>query len=323
MENKIVQVTTFPFGVCNPEPSLLLRSTGFEVRYNPFERRLRPEEVSDLTTEAHGIIAGTEPYTEKVIKRCKKLKVISRVGVGLDNVDLRACKDRGVIVTYTPDPPAEGVADLTVGQIVNLLRGIYRSNESVKSGFWDRIIGRLISEVKIGVLGVGRIGKRVVKRLEAFGAEVYGCDIKPDYAFGKAYNLKWVSKEKLFEICDLVTVHIPMSKTNYHCVGFEEMSRMKLGSFLVNTSRGPVVDESALLSLLQNHHLGGVALDVFEKEPYEGPLVNFENVIFTAHIGASASHCRYKMELGAAQDCIKVLSGKKPDNMVTEDMLNE
>lgn len=323
MDNKIIQVTTYPFGTCNPESRLVLARTKYEIRYNPYERRLEPGEVGDLLTGVHGVVAGTEPYTREVIERCSNLEVISRVGVGLDNIDFQACKSNDVIVTYTPDAPADGVADLTVAQIINLLRGIYLSNNSVRDGFWNRIIGKLISEVKIGVLGVGRIGKRVIKRLSVFGANIYGCDVKPDYDFGKKYNIKWLNKEDIFKTCDLITIHIPMNKKNYHCVGFEEMSRMKVGSFLINTSRGPIVDESALVCLLQNQHLGGVALDVFEKEPYEGPLVNFDNVIFTAHIGASANYCRYKMELEAAIDCVRVLSGQEPVNMVTEEVLDE
>ena len=318
MDDKIIQVTTSPFGVCNPHPRQVLEESELLVRYNPYGRRLKPDEVGDLVMDCHGIIAGTESYTRKIIERCSNLEVIARVGVGLDNVDFQACQENNVAVTYTPVAPADGVADLAVGQIINLLRGIYTSDSSVRNGFWKRIMGKLISEVKIGVLGVGRIGKRVIMRLSGFGADVYGCDLAADLKFGKKYKIKWLNKQELFATCDLVTIHIPMSKDNHHCVSYEEMSMMKPGAFLINTSRGPIVDEASLISLLQNKHLGGVALDVFEKEPYEGKLTEFENVIFTAHIGSSTNHCRYKMELGAASDCVKVLLGQKPDNMVTE-----
>ena len=323
MEDKIIQVTTYPFGACDSKSSAVLESTGYEIRYNPFGRRLKPDEVKEIVRDADGIIAGTEPYTQDVIEHCTNLQVLSRVGIGLDNVDFKACQANDVIVTYTPDAPSDGVADLTVAQIINLLRSIYISNDSVRQGFWKRIIGKLVSEVDIGVLGVGRIGKRVISRLSAFGPTIYACDIKPDREFGKQYNLQWVDKDKLFAACDLVTVHIPMNKSNYHCISYEELSRMKEGAFLINTSRGPIVDETALLSHMQNQHLGGVALDVFENEPYEGPLVEFENVIFTAHIGASAKACRFKMELEAAQDCLRVLKGEKPVNPVMEDLFDE
>ncbi len=321
MADKIIQVTTSPFGACNPEPREILERRDLQVRYNPFGRRLRAEEVRDLIVDCHGIIAGTEPYTREIIERCTNLEVIARVGVGLDNVDFQACQDNGVAVTYTPEAPADGVADLAVGQIINLLRGIYTSNASVRNGYWKRIMGKLISEVKIGVLGVGRIGKRVIRRLNGFGADIYACDLARDLKFGKKYDVKWLDKQELFATCDLVTIHIPMSANNYHCVSYEEMSIMKPDAFLINTSRGPIVDEASLASLLQNNHLGGVALDVFETEPYEGKLTEFENVIFTAHIGSSTNHSRYKMELGAATDCAKVLLGQEPDNLVTREII--
>lgn len=321
MGGKIIQVTTYPFGTCNSHTCRVLEDTEFEVRYNPYGRRLKPDEVGELVQDAHGIVAGTEPYSVEIIRSCKNLEVISRVGVGLDNVDLQACQKKSVTVTYTPQAPVQGVADLTVAQIINLLRGTYISHQSIRNGLWDRIIGKLVSEVKIGVLGVGRIGKQVCARLFVFGAELYGCDLVADIEFGKEYNIRWVDKDTLFSICDLVTIHIPLSKDNYHFVGFEEMSRMQTGAFLVNTSRGPIIDEASLVSLLQNRHLGGVALDVFEKEPYEGPLTDFDNVLFTAHIGASASYCRYQMELQAAEDCVRVLSGRVPANPVREEVV--
>ena len=316
MHDRIIQVTTYPFGNCDPEPSVVLETADLEVRYNPYGRRLKNDEVGGLVEDAHGIIAGTEPYTREIIDRCSNLEVISRVGVGFDSVDLQACKEKSIVVTYTPEAPADGVADLTVAQIVNLFRGVYASNESVRRGFWKRIMGKLISEVKIGVFGVGRIGKRVIKRLSGFGPNIYACDLEPDIEFGKQYDVVWVSREELFSICDLVTIHIPLNDATRHCVSYEELSMMRPGAFLINTSRGPIVDEAALLSLLQNQHLGGVALDVFEKEPYEGPLTQFDNVIFTAHIGASANYCRYCMELEAARNCVKVLKGEDPENIV-------
>jgi D-3-phosphoglycerate dehydrogenase len=321
MNDKIIQVTTYPFGSVNPEPSVILEASDCEVRYNPYGRRLKSEEVAHLVENVHGIVAGTEPYTRRIIENCRNLKVIARVGVGFDSVDLRTCKERDIVVTYTPEAPADGVADLTVAQIINLLRGIYTSNESVRNGFWKRVMGKLVSEVKIGVLGVGRIGKRVITRLSPFGAKIYACDLDPDIKFGKKFNIEWVSKTELFSMCDLVTVHIPMCKRNYHCISFEEMSLMQPGAFLINTSRGPILDEDSLISLLQNKHLGGVALDVFEKEPYEGELTKFDNVIFTAHIGSSANHSRYRMELEAARDCVNVLNGKEPENIVPWDDL--
>lgn len=310
-----ILIATYPFGLCGVEPVDILNDTGWKIHYNSLGRRLKENEVGEMIGEAEGVIAGTEPYTREIIENAPNLKVISRVGVGLDSVDFQACKDNEVILTYTPEAPAEGVADLAVAQIINLLRGITISDKSVREGRWRRYMGSLLSEKKIGVLGVGRIGSRVIKRLKAFEVDpVYGCDI----SLGKRMDgVRWMSKEDLFSFCDVVTIHIPMNENNYHCVGHKEMSNMGAGSFIINTSRGSVVDEGALTSLICNKHLGGAALDVFEEEPYNGPLLQYDNVIFTAHIGASAHRSRYLMELGAAEDCVRVLKGENPINQVT------
>jgi D-3-phosphoglycerate dehydrogenase len=310
-------ISTYPFGQYNQEPINILKQTGWEIKYNSLGRRLKENEVADMIIEVDGVIAGTEPYSKETLEKCKNLKVIARVGVGFDGIDFNICKQNKIIVTYTPESPADSVADLTIAQIINLLRGIFISNISVKDGKWERIMGKLIKEAKIGVLGAGRIGTRVINRLLSFDANLYVCDI--DKILREKFeqlNIKWVNKDELFKICDVVTVHIPLNKENYHCIDFKELSSMKTGSFIINTSRGPIINEDALVSLLHNKHLGGAALDVFGKEPYSGPLSSFDNVILTAHIGASSRESRYLMELGAAEDCIRVLSGEKPKNVV-------
>jgi D-3-phosphoglycerate dehydrogenase / 2-oxoglutarate reductase len=317
---KKIFVATYPFGSCDPLPrNLIEEMPDWEVSYNSLGRRLKAGEVGELIKDVHGVIAGTEPYSEEELSKAKNLEVISRVGVGLDSIDFKACAKRNIKVAYTPEAPAEGVADLTVAQIINLLRGILKSHRSMEKGLWERIMGRLVNEVKIGVLGVGRIGGRVIKRLNAFGADIYANDLEPNIEFGKQYNVKWVDKDTLFKTCDVVTIHIPMNDDNFHFVGLEEMTSMKEGAFLINTSRGPIVDEKALESIVLNKHLGGVALDVFEKEPYEGPLTKCDNVILTAHIAASAQRSRYLMELGAAKNCINVLTGLLPSDPIPEE----
>jgi len=319
MSETIVQVTTHPFGRCGDEPRLVLERNGWTVRYNPHGRRLKAGEVAELVADAHGVVAGTEPYTREVIEAARDLRVIARVGVGIDNVDFEACRERSVTVTYTPEAPADGVAELTVAHILNLLRRVHDSDRSVREGAWNRYLGFLVREVKIGVLGVGRIGKRVIRLLQPFQPRLYGCDLEPDVEFGRQYGLTWLSRAELFQTCDLVTVHVPMNERNRHLVSYPELQSMRRGSFLVNTSRGPVVDEKALVEALSWKYLGGAALDVFETEPYEGPLTRFDNVVLTAHMGASARRSRYLMELGAAQDCARVLSGQAPLNAVPEE----
>ena len=261
--SKIIQVTTYPFGTCNRLTRDILERTGWDIRYNPYNRRLKATEVKDLVSDAHGIIAGTEPYTKGIIDDCRNLKVLSRVGVGFENVDIEACHQRGIIVTYTPDAPVQGVAELTFCQMLNLLRGTYISDRSVRSGDWIRHIGYLISEVKIGILGVGRIGGRLAQMLQPFAPQLYGCDILINEVLGKQCNINWLSCGDLFKTCDIISVHVPLNEQTHHFIGEKEFASMQQGSFFINISRGPVIDEVALIKYLKNGHLAGAALDVF------------------------------------------------------------
>ena len=158
-----VLIATYPYGLCGDGCVKLLEKSGWKIKYNSLGRRLTGNEVRDMLPGIHAVVAGTEPYNQDTIEYAKDLKVISRVGVGLDNVDFKECEEKGIVVTYTPEAPSEGVADLTVAQIINLLRGIILSDKSVRERRWKRILGSLVAENKIGILGVGRIGKRVIK----------------------------------------------------------------------------------------------------------------------------------------------------------------
>lgn len=299
----------------------MLEASGFEYRYNPHQRRLKAGEVAECVRDAHGLIAGTEHYSREVLEQARNLEVIARVGVGLDNIDFDYCRERGIVVTYTAEAPADGVAELTVGNIINLVRHVLESDRSVRERAWNRLMGSLVREVKIGILGVGRIGKRVVRLLQPFKPRIYGCDIDEDRAFGEEFGITWLSKEALFSTCDVVSVHVPLTEATRGFIGRRELRSMPRGGLLINTSRGPVLDDDSLIDVLRQGHLGGAALDVFHQEPYDGPLVEFDNVVLTAHIGASARGSRLLMELGAAEDCVRVLSGQAPREPVTAEVL--
>lgn len=321
MRNKVkynILIATYPFGQCGKESVNIFKKTGWNLHYNSLGRRLKTNEVKDMIYNMDAVIAGTEPYNKEVLKNSNKLKVICRVGVGLDNIDFEECRNRNIEVTHTPVAPANGVADLTVAQIINLLRGIVVSNQLISKKIWKRTLGLLVSEAKIGVLGVGRIGSRVIKRLKSFDANpIYCCDLKP-YSIKR---VKWLNKEELFKTCDLVTIHIPYNRYNHHCVDAKEINMMKKGSFIINTSRGLVLNEKALEDALTRGHLGGAALDVFKSEPYRGVMTKMDNVILTAHIGSSARMARFLMEYGASTDCIRFLKGIKPLNIAPNEII--
>ena len=321
MPNYKILIATHPFGKTGRKPLDLLEATGWELKFNPFGRRLKEGDIPEIISDVDAIIAGTEPYSIEALKN-SKVKVISRVGIGLDSVPLQYCKDNGIKVTYTPDAPSQGVAELTVANIINLSRFIIPSDHSVRTGAWNRLMGKLLREMTIGVVGVGRIGKIVIRLLQPFGSKILACDLVPDLKFGKEFRLEWVDKETVFRNSDLVTLHIPSNHRNQHYVDRDALALMKTDSLLINTSRGPILDEIALYDALVQKHLAGAALDVFKKEPYEGPLSKLDNVVLTAHIAASASGSRYLMELGAAEDCIRVLKREAPwyDALTSENL---
>ena len=319
MANRRVQLATWPFGTAGRKPLELLEQTGWELVFNPRHRRLRPHDVADLLQDIDGVIAGTEPYNSETLCNANRLQVISRVGIGLDTVDLEFCRDANIQVTYTPDAPSQAVAELTVANILNLLRHIHQSDRSVREGAWNHLMGQLVQETTIGVIGVGRIGSCVIRLLEPFHPTILANDTDPKVYGTPMPNTKWCPTEDIIRRADMITFHIPMCTENHHFVSRSLISKMKTGAFLINTSRGAIVDTEALTDALVQKHLGGAALDVYENEPYEGPLTKLDNSVLTAHIGASARQSRYLMELSAAEDCIKVLNGESPNNDALKD----
>jgi D-3-phosphoglycerate dehydrogenase len=313
MENYRILITTFPFGKSGNKPMELLSNCGHEVVDNPLKRRIKPSEVPDLIKDYDIIIAGTEPYTVDSLRN-SRVKAICRVGIGLDNVPLQYCKENGIAVSYTPDAPSQGVAELTVANILNLSRFILKSDRSVREGAWNRYLGFLLEELTIGVVGLGRIGQKVVKLLQPFNTKIIASEIDPDMDFVNQYHIRLAEKDYLFANSDVITLHIPGNNANYRYVNRDSLAIMKTGSSLINTSRGTILDEEALYDALVQNHLSGAALDVFGHEPYEGKLATLDNVILTAHMGASAQKSRYLMELGAAEDCLNFLKGEKFNN---------
>ncbi len=316
MKKYKILITTFPFGKCGNKPLELLESSGHTVVNNPLNRRLKASEVPALIKDYDIIIAGTEPYPIETLEN-SNVKAICRVGIGLDNVPLNYCKEKGITVTYTPDAPAQGVAELTVANILNLARFIMKSDRSVREGAWNRYLGFLLEEMTIGLVGLGRIGSKVARLLQPFGAKIIATEIIDKSDIAKQYNFELVEKNYLLKNSDLVSLHIPGDNHNY--INRETIGMMKTGSFLINTSRGKVVDEEALYDALVQGHLSGAALDVFKEEPYEGKLTKLDNILFTAHMGASAQKTRYLMELGAAKDCLNFINS----NPLQDDALTE
>ena len=188
-----VLITTVPFGNINARPINLLKRLGVDYLINPLNRKLTENELSEMIVDFDVIIAGTEPITKKVMKHARNLKMISRVGIGLDSVDLLEAEKRGIVVTHTPEAPAPAVAELTIGLMLTLIRSAHVSNSEMHTGKWHRYFGRRLSEVTIGIVGLGRIGSMVLSHLQSFGSpRVLVNDIFPNRSLGNDFNIKWV-----------------------------------------------------------------------------------------------------------------------------------
>lgn len=301
---KIV-ITTTSFGKYDKMPLKLLEDNGFEVALNPYERKLKKDEIVQLCKDAVGIIAGTEMLDGEVIKKLTNLKVISRCGIGLENVDLNTAKKAGIKVFNTPDAPMLAVAELTIGLILNLLRKINQMDIAVKKGKWEKLMGNLLHGKKVGIIGFGRIGKRVAELLKLFGCEIVYADPFVDDGL---MGLRRLSLKELLCWADIISIHV---SSKDRLLGKKEFQLMKKGTWLINVSRGEVIDEKTLFQALEKRQLSGAAIDVFEEEPYTGSLQKLDNVILTPHIGSYAEEARIQMEMQAAQNLLKGLEGLK------------
>ena len=313
-----ILVTTVPFGQVDDAPLRALRAAGVHFAVNPLGRKLKPDEAAELIRDFDVVIAGTEPITEDVLANAPRLRFISRVGVGLDSVDLLAARRRNVLVSYTPEAPAPAVAELTIGLMLNLLRNITPADRQLRNGTWERLFGRRLSQRTVGIIGMGRIGSRVIRMLRCFDARVLVHDIALDTRLALDLGAQPASFEQILSDCDVVSVHVPLMRTTRNMIDRAEFDRMQRDAVLVNTARGGVVNEEALLLALRAGRIAGAAVDVFEEEPYAGPLVSETRCLLTPHMGSMSVDCRARMELEATQEAIRFVLNQPLTQMVPE-----
>jgi len=302
-----VFISTSSFGKYDASPLKLLKDANVEVQVNPYRRKLTPDECLSLYKDIDGLIAGTEALTAEILKSARNLKVISRCGVGTENIDMNTAKELGIKVFTTPDAPTQAVAELTVGLMLDLLRGISGADRSVRAGVWQKNMGSLLSGKTLGILGLGRIGKRVVELTQPFNLKYIAWDMSPDRQFADKHSVNFAGLDELLSKADIVTIHLPYTSELKGVIGKRELSLMKSDAFLLNAGRGGLVDEVALYDALKKRTVAGAALDVFEQEPYAGPLTELDNIILTPHIGSYARESRIEMEVQAARNLLQEL----------------
>lgn len=301
-----IALTTSSFGKFSQEPLELLQREGYEAVHNPHRRTLSEGEAIGLLQGCVGVVAGTEPLTARLMEALPELRVISRCGVGMDNVDLEAAERRGILVRSTPDGPTKAVAELTLGFALNLLRHVSRMDREMRAGQWKKRMGNLLYGKNVGIVGFGRIGRAVAELFAAFGCSVAFFDPNIEEDQGPFCRME---KRNLLAWADIVSLHSAKPRDGSYVLDAVHVAYMKEGAWLINVARGGTVDESALAQSLQEGMLSGAALDVYEREPYpySGPLTRLPQVILTPHIGSYAKEARIEMELAAVRNLVEAL----------------
>lgn len=310
-----------------PEAVDLLRRH-FDVDYEGTDEGLAPDA---LIARAQGCQAVMSQLTDKlsapVIGGLNGVKILANVAVGFDNIDVPAATARGVYVTNTPDVLTETTADFAFTLLMAAARRVVEGHAYVHSGEWqkwliDLLVGQDVWGQTIGIFGVGRIGLAMARRAHGFGMRILYCDDRPAPADAAAeLKLERVTKDELLRQADFVSLHVPLLPATHHLIGANELRLMKPTAILVNTSRGPVVDEPALAAALKAKQIAYAGLDVFENEPHVHPdLLTLSNVVVAPHIASASVRTRRRMSTMAAENIIAALSGQKPANLVNAEL---
>jgi D-3-phosphoglycerate dehydrogenase len=308
-----VLVGSRSFGKASEEHFGRLEAAGCEVIPNGVGRAYRAAELREALRGMDAIISGTDEITAEVIAGAESLRTIAKHGVGLDNIDLAAARARGIIVTATPGAIHDSVADLTFALLLAVTRQVVPAHASVVAGKWRGFVGTELRGKMLGIVGLGRIGKEVCRRAQAFGMLVVAHDPYPDDAFAAAHGVTYLPLPDLLQRADAVSLHAGIADAGRPLLGAGELAAMKPGAFLINTARGNLVDEAALAAALREGRLGGAGLDVFAAEPPAGsPLLRCENVVFSPHIAGQTRDGLLRMGEMTVENCLRALRGEQP-----------
>ncbi len=287
---------------------------GFELHYPALGRQLVESELAELLPGCKASLAGSEPYTPQILDRCPDLRVIARVGVGYDAVDVPAATERGIAVTITPGTNEGSVAEHTFMLLLACARQLVSQHNSIVAGGWPRNANVPVRGRTLGIVGLGRIGKAVALRAIAFGMPIIAFEPNPDKEFVSKHQIALRSLDEVMREADYVSIHAPMMPESKHLVNARTLALMKPTAYLINTSRGGLVNEPDLLKVLKDHRIAGAALDVFDQEPPppDHPFFELDNIILTAHTAGVDLRSRDDMALSAAQAIIDLSQGKWP-----------
>jgi D-3-phosphoglycerate dehydrogenase len=304
-----VVVLARSFGRASSEPLEILKKAGLSVAFKSDPEPENESVVAELIGDAEAVIVGVDRIGEVVLSSCPHLRVISKHGIGVDNIDLEAAKKRGIVVANAPGTNSESVADMAFLFILSCARHLKLVLEQIQNKKWSSpLLGSELEGKILGIVGLGRIGKGVARRALGFGMKVIYFD-----PFVEEESFTRVNLEELFQIADFITLHLPLSSQTRHLVNEKLLSLMKKEAFLINTARGELVDEEALYRFLKEGRIAGAGLDVLSFEPpFESPLLTLPNVLMTPHVAAHTKEANMKMGRIAAWNVVHVLEGREP-----------
>jgi len=311
--------------VTRPIPSAVLDhlAARCELRVHPEDAGLKPGPLGEACREAEGLLAVGVRVNEEVLSQASRLRVVANCGVGYDNIDVAACTARRIVVTNTPGVLTDTTADLAFALLMAVARRVVECDRFVREGRWQHwefgmLWGADVHHKTLGIYGFGRIGQAMARRGAGFGMRIlYHSRRRAPDQLERESGARFVDRETLLRESDFLSLHCPSTPETHHVIGPREMTLMKPTAFLVNTARGKVVDEEALVEALESKKIAGAGLDVFEHEPHLHPkLAGLANVVLVPHLGSATSETRFKMAMLAAENLLAALDGRRPPNLV-------
>ena len=312
---KVLVTATNYSKYCQPGKKLL-EEAGCEIIENPYGRPYTFEELKEIIGDIDGVVVGVDTWNEEVFRLALNLKVLARFGVGVDNIDLKAAKDRGIIVCNSPGINSSAVAEQAAALILSSIRQVPQMNNAVREGKWPRPMFHELKSRTVGFLGFGAIARNLAERLAGFHPEMIAYDKYPNQEMADKLGVKLVSQDEVLSLADIISIHLPATDETKHLISKENIDQRKDGVYVVNTARGSIVYEKDMAEALKSGKVAGFASDVFETEPIDlaGPLFAFPNYIATPHVSAETYENCETTSVVTAKAILAVFGGKEPEH---------